>query len=85
MPSVSRCSSARGVPGGPRRIRAGSAIDPVTATTGSSPRNTHRHPNTCATSAAMAGPASPGHTQAVDSTAIIRARSGPARLRPIET
>ena len=69
--------------GGPRRIRAGTAIDPATATTGSRPRNTHRQPNACATSAATAGPASPGTTQAVDSTAIILARSEPGRHRPI--
>ena len=61
----------------------GTATDPVIATTGSSPRNTHRHPNACATAAAIAGPASPGATHAVDSTAIIRARSEPGRHRPI--
>lgn len=82
-PSSSRCSWARPVAGGPRRVRAGTAIAPATATTGSRPRNTHRQPNARATSALSAGPASPGATQAVDSTAIIRARCGPGKLRLI--
>jgi hypothetical protein len=84
MPSPSRCSCVGGESGGPRRIRAGTASDPATATIGSSPRNTHRHPNSRATSALRAGPASPGATHAVDMTAIILARSDPVRLRPIE-
>jgi hypothetical protein len=83
-PSVSRCACNCTESGGPSRIRAGTAIDPATATIGSKPRNTHRQPNSRATSALTAGPASPGATQAVDSTAIIRARSVPVRLRPIE-
>ena len=52
---------------------------------GSSPRNTHRQPKYLAISALSAGPASPGATQAVDSTAIIRALSRSGRLRPIAT
>jgi len=83
MPWISRCSSTWLEAGGPRRIKAGTAIDPATATTGSRPRNTHRHPNKCATAAASAGPATPGTTHAVDRTAIIRAWSGPGKLRPI--
>jgi len=58
-------------------------MDPATATTGSRPRNTQRHPNRRATSALIAGPASPGATHAVDRTAIIRARSVSGRLRPM--
>ena len=81
--SISLGSPVLAEAGGPRRTRAGTAIDPATATTGSRPRNTHRQPKACATSAATTGPASPGRTQAVDSTAIIRARSEPGRHRPI--
>ena len=83
MPWITWCSCTGPAPGGPRRARAGTAIAPATATTGSRPRNTHRHPNTCATSAASTGPASPGTTHAVDRTAIMRACSGPGKLRPI--
>ena len=82
-PSIIRCSSAPLEAGGPSRISAGTAIVPATATIGSRPRNTHRHPNRRATSALTAGPASPGATHAVDKTAIMRGRSVPGRLRPI--
>jgi hypothetical protein len=80
---VSRCSRAWDAAGGPRRTSAGTAMLPATATTGSRPRNTQRQPNRRATSALTAGPASPGATHAVDSTAIIRARSSSGRLRPM--
>ncbi len=83
--SVSRCSPAWGAAGGPSRISAGTAMDPATATTGSRPRNTQRHPNKRATSALIAGPTSPGATHAVDRTAIIRARSVSGKLRPMVT
>src|SRR5579859_7136003 len=82
-PSIIRCSWPPPAAGGPSRIRAGTAIDAATATIGSRPRNTHRQPNSRATSALIAGPASPGATQAVDRIAIMRARSGPGRVRPI--
>src|SRR3984893_7677825 len=82
-PSIIRCSSAPEATGGPSRISAGTAIAPATATIGSRPRNTHRHPNKRATSALTAGQASPGATHAVDTTAIIPARSVPGRMRPI--
>ena len=61
------------------------ASDPVTATTGTRPRKTQRQPNRCATATAAAGPATPGATQAVESTAIIRGRSRSGRLRPMDT
>ena len=61
------------------------ASAPVTATIGTRPRKTHRQPNRCATAALAAGPARPGATHAVDSTAIIRGRSRSGRLRPMAT
>ena len=58
---------------------------PVTATSGSSPRKTQRQPKTWATAALTRGPTRPGTTQAVDRTAIIRARSSSGKLRPMAT
>src|SRR5262249_55324729 len=63
----------RGAGGGRSRNGAGMATGPVSAMNGSNPRNTHRQPKYFATSALSAGPARPGATHAVDSTAIIRA------------
>ena len=54
-------------------------------TSGMRPRNTQRHPNRWATAAATPGPTMPGTTQAVDNTAIIRARWTSRRLRPMAT
>ncbi len=69
--SVTLCSSSDVVPGRPRRASAGTAMGPVTATSGIRPRNTQRHPKRCATTAATPGPTTPGTTQAVERTAII--------------
>ncbi len=85
IPSLMRCPPPAGWTGFPSLTRAGIASGPVSAMNGSRPRNTQRQPNSLATSALIAGPASPGATQAVDSTAIIRARSRSGRLRPIAT
>src|SRR5215472_11808582 len=84
-PSISRCPPAAGSGARPSLISAGSASGQVSAMNGSSPRNTQRQPNSLAISALIAGPASPGATQAVDSTALILARRPSGRLRPIAT
>src|SRR5664280_2190420 len=83
--STRRCSASGDVVGGPRRTRPGRAKAPATATRGNRPKKTHRHPKACATPALINGPTMPGTTQAVDSTAIIRARSPSGKLRPMAT
>ena len=83
-----RRNGARGgatPPSGPRRVIAGTTSDPATATSGTSPRNTHRHPTASDTRSASTGPISPGTTHAVDSTANIRGRSASVNARPIAT
>ena len=56
------------------RIIAGTISDPATATNGSRPRKTQRHPTSDEMRSARAGPIMPGTTHAVDSTANMRAR-----------
>ncbi len=44
----------------------------MTSTTGTMPRNTHRHPTVSLARPASAGPTNPGTTQALEMSAIIR-------------
>jgi hypothetical protein len=83
--STIRCSTSGGLAGLPSRAKPGRASTPVTATKGIRPRNTHRHPKTWATAALASGPTIPGATHAVESTAIIRARSRSGKARPMAT
>ena len=74
-PSDVRSRGASGSNTGSTRASGGSEISAASATSGSSPRNTQRQPIACATKPASPGPARPGTTHAVESTANIRACS----------
>ena len=70
---------------GPIRRTAGNAIADDTTMSGSRPRKTHRQPTASPTMPAMAGPSTPGRTQAVERVANICGRRCSGRLRPIAT
>jgi hypothetical protein len=70
---------------GPSRIIAGTTSEPATATSGTSPRNTHRQPTASETRSANTGPTIPGTTHAVDSTANMRGLASTENARPMAT
>jgi hypothetical protein len=65
--------------------RAPSVSAPASAMSGSRPRKTYRQPTVSPTVPAIAGPMTPGRTQAVDSVANMRGRSFSGRVRPMAT